>query len=142
MKKQKGALRSGVLGNPLEMGFWILEQWLSLRQKQKNLIPFFQDNFIKTIAIYGMGGGLGKRLYEELQNSEIKIRYAIDRNPGAKTKLDFEVYGLKEPALSSVDAIVVTPVYDYWPIVGSLEMKTNAPILSLKDIVDYCVTGG
>lgn len=56
MKKQKGALRSGVLGNPLEMGFWILEQWLSLRQKQKNLIPFFQDNFIKTIAIYGMGG--------------------------------------------------------------------------------------
>lgn len=87
-------------------------------------------------------GVLGKRLYEELQNSEIKIRYAIDRNPGAKTKLDFEVYGLKEPALSSVDAIVVTPVYDYWPIVGSLEMKTNAPILSLKDIVDYCVTGG
>lgn len=122
------------------IGFQILSQWLRLKQDGKMLTPFFEDNFIENIAIYGMGV-LGERLYQEMQGSRIKIHYAIDKFAASKNKADFKVYGLDEACWPKVDAIVVTPVQDYWSIVELLEKKTDAAILSLQDIVDYCVAG-
>ena len=43
--------------------------------------------------------------------------------------------------MPQVDAIVVTPVQDYWKIVGLLENRTEAAIVSLADIVEYCALG-
>lgn len=122
------------------LGFQILSQWLHLKQDGKTLIPFFEDNFIKNIAIYGMGV-LGERFYQELQGSGIKICYAIDRFAASKNKPGFQIYSLDEAHWPEVDAIVVTPVQDYWGIVELLEKKTDAVILSLHDIVDYCMAG-
>lgn len=122
------------------IGFQILSQWLHLKQDGKTLIPFFEDNLIENIAIYGMGV-LGERFYQELQDSRISIHYAIDRFAALKNKPGFKIYSLDEVSWPDVDAIVVTPVQDYWSIVELLEKKTDAAILSLQDIVDYCAAG-
>lgn len=140
MKKQKMATQPAVSGKRFEIGFQILSQWLYLKQNGKTLIPFFEDNFIESIAIYGMGV-LGERFYQELKDSEIKIDYAIDRFADLKNKPWLTCYSLNEEHLPDTDAIVVTPVQDYWAIVELLERKTDVPILSLQDIVDYCAAG-
>lgn len=140
MKKRKMATQPAVSGKRFEIGFQILSQWLYLKQNGKTLILFFEDNFIGSIAIYGMGV-LGERFYQELKDSEIKIDYAIDRFADLKNKPWLTCYGLDEEHLPDTDAIVVTPVQDYWAIVELLERKTDVPILSLQDIVDYCAAG-
>ena len=58
---------------------FLLEQWIKKKQEGKDLAEYFQKNGIKSIAIYGMSF-VGERLYEELKDSEIKIRYAIDKS--------------------------------------------------------------
>ena len=129
-----------VLSKRFEIGFYILNQWLDLRQHGKNLIPFFKDNLIKTIAIYGMGL-LGERLYEELKDGEIIVKYGIDRIAESKSGQELKIYSSSEKTFPEIDAIVVTPVQDYWVIVEQLEIKTDAAIVSLEDVVNYCVIG-
>ncbi len=144
MKRHRGKMQSVTsddqFGIGFQIGFQILNQWLCLKQHGKTLIPFFKDNFIQCIAIYGMGA-LGERFYEEMYNSGITIAYAIDRIAALKRKSGLKIYSPDEDPFPAVDAIVVTPVRDYWKIVESLGEKINVPILSLRDIVDYCATG-
>jgi len=128
--------KSIISPNRFEVGFHILSNWLKIKNEAKKLETYFLENEISTIAIYGMGA-LGERLFEELKNSDIKVLYAIDRIANSK-KID----GLKivsvEEELSIVDAIVITPVQDYYTIEEQLEKKTDADIISLEDIIDFC----
>lgn len=78
-----------VTSKRFEMGFYIFNQWLYLRQKGKQLYLFFEDNQIENIAIYGMGA-LGERLYDELKDSSISVRYAIDRIADSKIFQDLK----------------------------------------------------
>lgn len=126
--------------NKFEIGFHILEQWLYLRQSGKFLDSYFKDNMIESVAIYGMGV-LGERLYKELLDSDISIVYGIDRAADSKRIMGLEIFNTGEHKLPNADAIVVTPVQDYWRIVELLEHKTDAAVVSLEDIVEYCVVG-
>lgn len=121
-----------------EIGFHIFNQWMYLKQRGRGLKPYFSDNMIKNIAIYGMGA-LGERLYEELQTSGISVKYAIDWYAEFKNVPGLKIYGVNEDVLPPADVIVVTPVQDYWAIVELLENKTEAAIVSLGDIVGYCM---
>ena len=123
-----------------KIGFELLACWLLLKQEGKALSVYFEDNLICNIAIYGMGV-LGERLYEELKNSEVTVCYAIDRLANLKNRKNIKIYNSNENSLPLIDAIVVTPIQDYWTIVNLLEMKTDAAIISLKDIIDYCLSG-
>ena len=127
-----------VTGKRFEIGFQILNRWLFLSQNGKTLIPFFHNNFIKNIAIYGMGV-LGERLYDELKNSDIVVKYGIDRIAKSKNISGIKIYDIDEKYFHNIDVIVVTPVQDYWAIVELLEQRTEAVILSLDDIVEYCM---
>ncbi len=139
MKKKK-LTQPAVPEERFVVGFQILSRWLQLRQAGKKLVPFFEDNFIAHVAIYGMGV-LGERLCEELQGTKIIIDYAIDRFAASKKRPGLKIYGLEEDVLPEVDAIVVTPVQDYWSIVELLQEKVDAPVMSLRDVVDYCLAG-
>lgn len=123
-----------------ELGFHIFNQWLYLKQKGKNLQPYFEDNLLIDTAIYGMGA-LGERLYDELKGSDISVKYAIDRIADSKSIPGLKVYGCDEIRLPETDVIIVTPVQDYWGIVELLEAKTDAAIVSLSDIIEYCAAG-
>lgn len=118
-------------------GFNVLNNWLKLKLSKKTLKKFFDDNYIKDIAIYGMGE-LGKRLYEELIELDVNVLYGIDRNADV-----IEVDGLKivtlNDKLDAVDAIIVTPIQFFDDIHESIDKKGNFNIVSLEDVVMYCL---
>lgn len=120
-----------------EAGFHILNQWLAIKQKGKNLASFFEDNDIGNAAIYGMGA-LGERLLCDLRQLQIPVLYGIDKMAEEKRIQGLKLYGADTDFYPDVDAIIVTPVQDYWNIVEALKNKTKVPILSLEDVIEYC----
>lgn len=76
---------------------------------------------------------VGKRLYDELKNSDIEIKYAIDRNADGICA-EIEVFSLEEN-LPEAKAVIVTPVFYFDEIKEKLEKKVNSKILSLEDIL-------
>ena len=57
----------------------------------------------------------------------------------SKAGTELKLYHSDESSIPDSDAIVVTPVQDYWEIVRILERKTGAAIVSLADVIDYCI---
>lgn len=110
----------------------ILIQWLSIRQEGKTLVSYFTQNEYGKIAIYGMKE-LGERLYDELKDSEVEVKYIIDKNADA-LYADVDVVTPYDP-LEEVDAIVVTAIHYFDEIEMMLEEKVGCPIISLEDIV-------
>lgn len=110
----------------------ILNRWLQLKQDGVNLGQYFIDNNIQNIAIYGMGE-LGSRLYNELKNTNIEIKYAIDKE-GDRMYSIIDTYTLDDD-IEIVDAIIVTAVFDFDFIRRKLSKKISCQIISLEDVV-------
>lgn len=79
-------------------------QWMKLKQNGIELMEFFQDRKLESIAIYGMGD-LGELLYKELEDNKI-IKFGIDRQLKQNKIPIYSLENVKE----KVDAIVITPV--------------------------------
>lgn len=110
----------------------MLNQWLVLKQEGKSLEKYFKDNGYQTVAIYGMGE-MGNRLYDELKNTDIEVKYAVDQN-AANTYSELEVLD-KEDVYAPVDVMVVTATFAYEEIVEEISKKADFPIISLEDVV-------
>lgn len=110
----------------------ILNQWIVSLHGDQWITAYFMENGYKTVAIYGMGE-LGSRLYEELKDSEIEVKYAIDK-AAAYTYSDLEVKDL-EDELENVDVVVVTAIFAFDEILNDIEDKFDCPIVSLEDVV-------
>lgn len=121
------------------MNFHILRDWLFLRQRGKTLLSWFEDNLIVSVAIYGLGA-MGELLEEELSQAGFLPIYGIDQDASKIGKRDFPVYDTTLKNYPKVDAIIVTTVSIYWDIVGLLGGKTNAPFVSLEDVISYCLS--
>lgn len=111
---------------------YLLNEWLKTKQEGKTIIQYLHENQITDVAIYGMSY-VGKRLYDELKNSDIEIKYAIDRNADGICA-EIEVFSLEEN-LPEAKAVIVTPVFYFDEIKEKLEKKVNSKILSLEDIL-------
>ena len=57
----------------------LFNQWMVTKQEGKSIVDYFHKESIKSIAIYGMSY-VGERLYDELKDSDIEVKYAIDKN--------------------------------------------------------------
>lgn len=84
-----------------------MKQWVEVKQEGKNLSEYFMRSGYKNIAIYGMSYA-GETLVNELKDTEINVKYGIDRNADS-------IYGeidvvSMEDDLEEVDAIVVTAI--------------------------------
>ena len=110
----------------------LFNQWMVTKQEGKSIVDYFHKESIKSIAIYGMSY-VGERLYDELKDSDIEVKYAIDKNADGIYS-DVEIVTPQEE-LKEVDAIVVTPVFYFDEIVEALEKKTESEVLSLEDIL-------
>ena len=75
----------------------------------------------------------GETLYNELDGSGVKVKYAIDRNADQKYA-DVDVIS-PEADLPDVDAIIVTAITFFDEIEEKLAEKISCPILSLEDIL-------
>lgn len=110
----------------------VLNDWMILKNKGIKIEDYFINNNYKTIAIYGMGE-LGNRLHEELQNSEVKVLYGIDSNPGSAFG-EIQIYDIEDQK-PEVDAIIVTAVFAFDEIESRLQAVVNCPIISLEDVI-------
>ena len=95
-------------------------------------MAYFEKNNYKTVAIYGMKE-LGERLYDELKDSDVAVKYFIDKNAG-ELYADVDIL-TPDDELEPVDAIVVTATYYFDDIEETLGEKVEYPIVSLEDII-------
>ncbi len=107
-------------------------QWMITKQEGKSVVTYFKENNYKEIAIYGMSF-VGERLLDELKDSEIKVKYAIDKRADTICA-DVEVVS-PEDILEDVDAIVVTSNFYFKEIEDRLMEVVDCPILNFADIL-------
>ena len=102
--------------------------WLKNRNNNRTADQYLLRNNLRTISIYG-SGTFGQRLAEELKGTAIQIRSFLDSGKLADSNFD-------KKELEIIDAIIVTPIYDYEQIKNQLlEKGVIVPILSVEDII-------
>ncbi len=111
----------------------LLLQWVSKKQDSKDFSEYFIDKGYKKIAIYGMGE-IGFRLYEELKNSDIEIKYAVDKSSNL-IDVPFEVLDPEELIDDEIDVLVITAAFAFEELQEELSDKISCPIISIEDIV-------
>lgn len=115
----------------------VTNQWLKNINQSKKTSNYFEENGYESIAIYGLGE-LGSRLYEELKESKINIKYFVDKEAdnmyfGSE---DVELVAIEDLNDDNIDAVVVTPVYAYNQIEKQLQNNgVTCDIISLEDVV-------
>ena len=112
--------------------FKMMNQWVAVKQDGKNLSDYFEKMQYKTIAIYGMHYA-GERLLKELKNSNIQVKYGIDKRADW-IYTDIDVVTM-EDEFDEVDAVVVTPIFFFREIEKELSEKIGCPIISLEDVL-------
>lgn len=116
----------------------LLSQWLKNKAQNMKITDYLMKNGIKTVAIYGIGE-VGQLLYEELKGEQVQVSYLIESVGGnaIEGRYGKKVVGIKEIVFQeNVDAIIVTPVYNFVDIYNSLiDENVESIILSLEDII-------
>ncbi len=120
-----------------------LLKYLENKINNLNICSLFYKNNYSSIAIYGLGGvyGLGRLFFDDIKNSDINIKYFIDKNLHSKYPEGYSgipVISLDSlPEQEPVDVIVVTPVFYYNEIVNDLMgLKISLDkIISITDVV-------
>ena len=110
----------------------LLNQWLKAKMYGHGAADYFHDLGYKNVAIYGMAD-LAQRLIDDLSNSDIEVRYGIDRDVACASAVIDDVYS-PDDSLPTVDVIVVTPFTEFYSIKNSLD-KCGLPIVSIEEVV-------
>lgn len=113
--------------------YLMMNQWVKVKQENKSIADYLEKNGYKEIAIYGMNY-VGETLMAELANSNIKVKYGIDKNADMIYS-DIDVV-TPDDALDSVDAVIVTAITFFDEIEEALFEKMDCPILSMEDILN------
>lgn len=114
------------------LAFPIALKWLEIRQAGHCLNEYFKKNRIQSIAVYGMGA-LGRRLYDELEDSDVEVKYLVDRNPNGMDKI-LKFVHLDEEKLD-VDAVVVTVISSEKEIVDEIKGYGYKRVIGLSEII-------
>lgn len=110
----------------------LYDQWFATKQEGKSVADYLKSEGIKTVAIYGMSF-IGQRLYEELRDTGIEVKYGIDKKCD-KIYADIDLV-TPEDDLEEVDVIIVTAFYFFNEIEDLLMEKTDSRIISFEDLV-------
>lgn len=118
-------------------GFIMLKKWLENRNAGKTFTDYFHQYGYHTIGIYD-AGDLGRILYDEIRDSDIQVKYFIDRNwEGLGSIEGIPVIDLgKIGEMEEVDALIVSPVVSYDAVCRILADKApRLRILAFRDAV-------
>lgn len=120
------------------LNVWTLK-WLEIKQKGFSIGRYLKKESIHTVAIYGMAS-LGYRLYDELKEENIKVKYVMDRG----NKEIGEIIWCVDPEqeLPEVDAVIVTVLSEEYKLINWLQTKCNYKVLGIthiiNDIIELC----
>lgn len=112
--------------------YLLMNQWVKVKQENRSIAEYLEKNGYFQIAIYGMNY-VGETLLAELEHTNIKVKYAIDKNAGnIYSNVDILA---PEDKFDTVDAVLVTPITFFDEIESMLSEKLDCPILSMEDIL-------
>lgn len=121
--------------NRLLLTIELLNRWLYLKIKGKSLGTYLLERNIGKVAIYGMAD-LGTRLYEELTNDGVFVKYGIDQMPD---KVDVRnkllIIDAKEDFDPDIDMVIVMPVLYFDEIEKLINSKIGCPVMSIRDLI-------
>ena len=112
--------------------YYLLLQWVHLHNEGKKLGDYLKRLGYNTVAIYGMKE-IGEELLFDLQNSDIIVKYAIDRDAD-NIFVETDVYR-PDDELLPVDCIIVTAIHWFDDIEYAMKKKMDCPILALDDLL-------
>lgn len=110
----------------------MMNQWLILKQEGKGIDRYLKKCGYSTVAVYGMAI-YGRHVIRELQESDIKVVYGIDRRV-MDAYMNIEVIQPAE-GMPPVDIIINTALRDHTNIKTNLAQLTSSPVVSLEDII-------
>lgn len=110
-----------------------LARWISILQDGKSLSDYFVMRNYKTVVIYGYHY-IGERLYRELEENDIEVKYAIDQNRN-NVKAEIEVKSMEDD-LEEADVVIVTPVFYFNSIAEKLEEVFDCPVVSFEEVLE------
>lgn len=112
--------------------FLVMNKWVQNQNENKKISKYLCEKGLSSVAIYGMGE-MGKTLYSELKDSQVKVVYAIDRN-AESMYAECDVFSLRDE-LQQVDAVIVTTLMDFEEIKKDIIKKMECRIISVEEIV-------
>lgn len=110
----------------------MMNQWFILKHEGKGIDRYLNKKGCSTVAVYGMAV-YGRHVIRELQGSNIKVLYGIDRRK-LSPYMDIAVLPPTEK-LPPVDIIINTVLGDHANIQSDLAKLTDSPVVSLEDVV-------
>lgn len=118
-------------------GFVMLKKWLENRNRGKTFVDYFHEYGYQSIAIYD-AGDLGRLLYEEVKESDIMVKYFIDRNAEGIKEIDGipVILFSQIDRMEEVDVLLVSPVVQYDVVCQMLAERMPAlRTLAFRDAV-------
>lgn len=112
--------------------FLLMTQWVKVKQNGKSIEKYLKSLGFNSIAVYGLSY-VGESLIEELMNTNISVKYGIDRKASGDY-FNVEVYH-PDQELPKVDAVIVTSIYYMAEIEAQLSQKVDCVIVSIEDIL-------
>ena len=109
-------------------------EWLLLKQREGSLAEMVKGKGVKKVAIYGFSR-LGIFLYHELKNQDVQVMYAIDKSDLSWRMTAIDIF-TPEDELPQVDAVIITPILDYYEIKENMMRKMDCQYLSLEDLIN------
>jgi len=120
------------LSNKHFMMILLFNQWIKIKKEGKNVEDYFRKKNINVIAIYGISY-VGERLYEELIDSSIEVKYIIDENKVGIYE-NIPIVSLSDN-IEEIDAVIVTSCFYFNEIKERLALKGCKNVLSIEDII-------
>lgn len=122
----------GVEGKHIRL-FDLLSEWILDELSGRRMAAYLEQQEIRKVAIYGMGG-IGNILLKLLSGTQIHVKYVIDR--AQKEIPGVSCFPLSDSVkLPPVQAVIVTPIWDFDAIKNGLEAKLDSQILNFEDLV-------
>lgn len=135
---KKSVDKAGELEGRYKAYYQLTNQWIANHNEGKDIGKYFEENNIKSIAVYGIGT-LCELFYSEIKKTNVKVEYFIDKNAEELYvgMDDITVVGIDEIAdEKEVDAVIVTPVYDFDEIMDTLDNEGyDLNLISLEDVI-------
>ena len=107
--------------------------WLTNLENGQSISDYLKLNGFTKIAVYG-GRNIGEHLINQLNKTDVSVEYIIDKTLSESELYRIPVYRIDDE-LPVVDAIIVTPIWDYENIKTELLKQVNYPVISIKDII-------
>ena len=108
-----------------------INEWFAKEQAGRTLEKYLQKKQYKRIGVYGMGN-LANRIYDALDNSNIKIVCCIDENNSFYS--DVKLITLHDE-FPKMDALIVTDYHLQEENLNTLKEKGSYDLLFLEDII-------